>query len=220
MKKILKIIFIILLIILIKFIYSFTINEIIIFNYNKKIYNTSLIKTLYILNFNQPYIAYYNEGNILYNKENYKEAINKYNKAISKNPPQDKVCDVRINLSLSIIKNITSNDYKTVYNELEKAKNNLYNNNCANPIDNSGYSPDAEKLEEEIKDLQNNINVEFIKIKSDDTNAQEEEEKNEDYSDIEEELKQIEKESRADRETDLSSYENIGNSSYYSGKNW
>ena len=62
MKKILKIIFIILLIILIKLILSFSINEIIILNYNNKVYNKTLIKILYILNFNQPYIAYYNEG--------------------------------------------------------------------------------------------------------------------------------------------------------------
>ena len=84
MKKILKITLIKLLLILIKLILSFSINEIIIRNYNNSIYNSTLIKSLYILNITEPYIAYYNEGNILYKKENYKEALNKYNKALKK----------------------------------------------------------------------------------------------------------------------------------------
>lgn len=160
MKKILKMLLIICIIILIKLLLSFSINEIIILNYNNKIYNSILVKTLYIFNFNESYIAYYNEGNILYQKKKYDKAIKNYYKSIEKKPPQKKICDIRINLSLSMIKNISSTDYKTIYDQLEEAKGNLYKNNCANAINNKGYSQDAEKFEEEIKKMQNELNKE------------------------------------------------------------
>lgn len=215
----LKLTFIFLLLLLTKFILSFSINEIIIWNYSNKIYNSILIKTSYVFNFHQSYIAYYNDGNILYKKGNYTEAIEKYNKAISKNPPSKKVCNIRINLSLVIIKNITSNDYKIIYGQLEEAKNNLYNNNCANSIDNSGYSQDAEKLEEEIKNLQDQLNNNSNN-KSDNSQNQEKSKNGKDYSDIEEELKKIEREANANRQSNMTIYENMSDYSYYSGKKW
>ena len=56
------------------------INNIIKEDYKKQVYDSKLIKSLYIFNFNQPYIAYYNEGNILYNLEEYEKAKEKYEK--------------------------------------------------------------------------------------------------------------------------------------------
>ena len=46
MKKILKVVLVILLIILLKLSSVFIVNEVIIINYNKKKYNTSLVKYL------------------------------------------------------------------------------------------------------------------------------------------------------------------------------
>lgn len=221
MKKILKLIFTISLIIFIKLTFIFVLNEIIILSYNNNIYNSFLVKGLYLFNFNQSYIAYYNEGNILYKKEYYDKAITKYNKAINNNPPQEKVCDIRINLSLAMIKNINSKDYKTIYNQLEDAKGNLYNNNCASPIDDNGYSKEAEKLEEEIKKLQNQLNNSSQDNSKDDDNDDDDENNEKDeYSKIEDELKQNEKEANANRQSDMSRYENMGDYSYYSGKTW
>lgn len=224
MKKKLKLTCIItLIVILAKFIFTFTINEIIILNYNNNVYNTSLIKVLYPFNFSQPYIFFYNNGNLLYKEGKYTEAIEKYKKAIEKKPPQARICDVRINLSLAMIKEIDDSfDYNTTYNQLENAKTNLYNNNCANKKDNSGYSQDAENLEEEIKKLQDELK------NSSDTNDKEQEnsqeqnqnQEQEDYSDIEEELKKIEKNSNSSRQSDMATYENMGDYSYYSGKKW
>lgn len=220
MKRILKILSIILSIVLLKIVFTFTINEIIISNYNNNIYNTNLIKLLYPFNFNQSYIVFYNNGNLLYKKEKYNEAIEKYKKALTKNPPQNKICDIRINVSLSMIREIDEKfDYNSAYNQLEDAKKNLYNNNCANQVDNSGYSEDAEKLEEEIKQLQIELNN-----SSDPTEKEDEEDDNKegqaDYSDIEEELKEIKKQSNANRQYDMTIYENMGDYSYYSGKRW
>lgn len=218
MKKSLKILLIFLCIILFKFITTYTINEIIIFNYNHNIFNSLLVKSLYIFNFNQSYIAYYNDGNILYQNQKYDIAIKKYQKALDKKPPQNKVCDIRINLSLSIIKQIDTSDYKTAFDQLEEAKSNLYNNNCASQIDNSGYSKDAEQLEEEIKTLQNQLNNSSNDSQpdnDDDNNKEEEIDSN-----IEEQLKEIEKNSNASRQSDIQDYENLGDYSYYSGKKW
>lgn len=218
MKKTLKILSIILSLILLRLLISFTVNEIIKINYNNNIYNSHLVKTLYLFNFNQPYIAYYNEGNILYKTEKYDDASKKYRKSLEKNPPQSKVCDIRINLSLTLIKQIDSSNYKTVYNKLEEAKNNLYINNCASETDDSGYSNDAEKLEEEIKKLQSELNSSPSSNPSNDKDKEPEDKK--DYSDIEEKLKEIEKDSNASRQSDMDIYENMGDYSYYSKKRW
>ena len=219
MKKILTIIFIILAIILTKLVLYFAINELIIFNYNNHIYNDSLIKVLYPLNYNQSYIAYYNEGNIMYRKGKYEEAINKYKKALDKKPPKKKVCDVRINLSLAMVYNITSTDKDEIYNELEKAKNVLYENHCADSEDNSGYSQDAEQLEEEIKELQEKLN-EQNNDQPDQPDDNTDPEPEEDYSDIEEQLAELERESNENRQENMTSYEYMGNYEYYDGKKW
>ena len=93
MRKLLKILVIILLIFLTRIFLSFIINEIIIYNYNHNKYNKYLIKSLYILNINEPYIAYYNHGNILFKRKDYKNAITKYEKALKSNPNRNRICD-------------------------------------------------------------------------------------------------------------------------------
>lgn len=222
MKKYLKITLIILAIILLKLLYSFSINEIIIKNYNNGTYNKVLIKTLYFLNLNEPYIAYYNEGNIQYKLENYDKAIEKYNKALNKRPSRKRVCDIRINLSLAMIKNINQNDdYQTVFNQLEEAKNNLYNDNCASPTDYSGQSQDAEYLEEEIKKLQEELNSDPSDPNNDPNDDPNNEPNNDDdYKEIEERLKEIEKEAQKNREEDLKDDKYLNDYSYYDGKKW
>ncbi len=65
-KKILTIIEVLLLILLIKLVATFIINEIFIQNYNKGKYNTDNLKILSITNFPESYILHYNQGNTLY----------------------------------------------------------------------------------------------------------------------------------------------------------
>ena len=219
MKKALKIILVIFLIIFLKLSFSYAINEIIIYNYNAGKYNNNLVKLLYVFNFHQPYIAYYNEGNILYQKNNYDEAIAKYNEALNKRPPLKRVCDIRINLSLAIIKNININNKTEDLQKLEEAKNNLYENNCANPIDDSGNSKDAEKLEEEINELEKQLEDNSNDSSPDDNNTNGEEE-NKNTQNIEEKLKEQKKKSNSSRQEDLTTYENMEDYEYYSGKRW
>ena len=177
----------------------------------------SLIKTLYILNINQPYIVYYNEGNILFKNEEYSKAINKYEKALDKHPNKKRTCDIRINMSLAKIKNITTNDKKEMYDLLEDAKINLYNNGCANKDDDNGYSQEAEKLEKEIQELQD-------KIENDNNNDNNQTNRNEPNREIdpslEERIRQLQRESASSRSSDLRYYENINDYTFYSGRRW
>ena len=76
MKKWLKGLLGVLMIILVKLIMAFMVNEIIIYNYNNNIYNLNLVKSLYFLNFSQSYIAYYNDGN-LFERDDFYTVISK-----------------------------------------------------------------------------------------------------------------------------------------------
>ena len=219
MKKLLKILTIIFLVLFIKFSFTYTINEIIIYNYKNNNYNTKIIKLLYLFNFYQKYIVYYNEGNILYKTNNYEDAIKKYEIALNKKPPENKICDIRINLSLSIIKNINGDNKTEILDNLNKAKNNLYENNCANPIDDSGKSKDEEQLEEEIKQLEEQIKNN-TNSNSSNNEPEESSPNNEDYTEIEEQLKENEQKSNANRQDELNIYENMGKNDYYTGKRW
>lgn len=219
MKKTFRVIFAVAVIVLLRLIVSFSVNSIVISDYKKQIYDSKLVKILYVLNFNQPYVAYYNEGNILYNLEEYEKAIKKYEKALEKQPPQKKICSIRVNLSLSIIKSINSTDYNEVYNQLESAKNNLYNNNCASPIDDSGYSKKAKQLEIEIIKLEEKLNNQTTN-NGQTTEEEDPKESKVDDSTIEAKLKEIEKNAYSNRQEDLTISKELGDYSYYSGKRW
>lgn len=217
MKKLLKIGIIFLFLILIKLLLSFTLNKILIKEYNRGNYKKDYVKVLKLLNTNERYIVYYNEGNILYQEEKYDEAINNYKKALEKNPPKKKACDIRINLSITYIQNIKSTNKQVILEELKNARENLYNDHCADPEDNSGRSKEAESLEEIIKEMEEEL--ESNSGNQNGNSTSEEEEEDDDQS-LEEELQEINKDAKASRETQLEDYKNLGNYQYYSGKSW
>lgn len=219
MKKSIKIINIIFSVIFIKLILIFTINEIVISNYHNKIYNMSLINSLYFFTYNQSYIVYYNHGNILYNQKNYQEAINKYKQALTKNPPQKRVCDIRINLALSFIETIDLKDTNETLDILKEARYNLYENKCVDPNYENSYSLDAEDLEKEIKKLEE----ELSNTESNQNNNNDNDDHNNDddsYKEIEEKIKENEKQANANRRKNLNDSYNLDNYEYYNGKRW
>ena len=221
MKKTIKILLIIFIIVFLKLIYSYTVNSFIISNYNSDVYNTKIVKLLYFGNFPESYVAHYNEGNILYRKGNYKKALTKYKKALKKNPPKGKKCDIRINMSLSMLKLIDSNnDNKTILKELKEARENLYNHHCADENDDSGYSYEAEQLEDEIRKLEEQYQNQDGGGSGDDPNEDpnEDPDDGDDYSEIEQEFKDKEKQNNSNRQDDLNEYEN--QYTYYNGDKW
>ncbi len=105
-KKILKVLIIIIIISvsIIVFIGSkVLINNSFIRNYDKPNNEVKMI-LLSALNIYEPYVAHYNYGNYYYKEEMYEEAIDKYRKTLEYDIPKSRICDVKINLGLSLVK--------------------------------------------------------------------------------------------------------------------
>lgn len=219
MKNGIKVLLFITCILFLKFFSTFFINQIIIKDYSQQKYDTNLVESLYIANISEPYISYYNHGNLLYQTKEYQKAIDKYKIALKKNPPKEKVCDIEINLSITIIATIDVNNTEDALSKLKEARNVLYENNCANKNDNNGNSEKAENLKEEIKKLEeqlkSNTNKNDPKEEEENKKPDEKEEKN-----IEEELKENRQKANQNRQDQLQYFENSINGSYYYGKTW
>lgn len=155
-RKVLMTICVILGIILLKLIYSYLMNSILINKYENSEYDENIAKSLDFLNFTESYIANYNYGNVLYKNGKYEDAIEQYKQALQRNVPEDRDCSVRINYALAICKNVQvdeSNEQsiRDAIKQYESAIDVLTENGCANKEDNNGHNKDAEQLKEDIQ---------------------------------------------------------------------
>ena len=171
---------------------------------------------LYTLNLNLSYIDYYNHGNLYYQKEEYENAIDRYEIALTKNPPKKRVCDIRINLSLATVKLAIMKEDASY---LKKAREILYQDDCAHEEDDTGSSKNAEKLEQEIKELEKNV------VGEDPENPDPNEDPNPDpeipnEENIEEQLKKEIIQNNQIRNENIQTWENLNNYEYYNGKSW
>lgn len=221
MKKVFLFIYVILIVAFLKLVITFTVNEVFISRYNKKNYEENLVKSLLLFNFSESYIAHYNYGNVLYKLGDYEEAIVKYEKALSNRVPDNRVCDVRVNLALAMVSDI--DDSLTMEEKrplLKKARKVLYVDECAHEEDDAGRSKKAEEVEAEIRKLEEEKEEENKDSddnkKDDDNNATTDENKK--VEEIEERNKAAIKE----RSEDLDRDENLDNYNfdYYDGKKW
>jgi len=172
-KKIIIIVYIILLLIAIKLIATFITDEIFISKYNDGIYDVNDVRSLFILNAFERYTAHYNYGNILYYNNDFDGAIDEYEKALTLSPPKDKEEDIRTNL------------------EIAKSRK-----------ENSAGDPDKQGTDEEKQG-----------------NKPKEKQKGSD--EIEEKLKEIQKESASERQEHLESMKQLDKPyKYYPGKRW
>ena len=220
MKKFFKILFVLLLILLVRFIIAFIINETVINNYNNKKYNDDLIKTLYIFNISESYIVYYNDGNISYMNNKYNDAIKKYNDALDRNPPTKRACDIRVNLSLAYLKLIDKNGNKDeILKKLDEIKELLLKDGCASESGNDGKSNDSEELKQEVEKLEEQIkngNATNDNNNGNDNNGEDDGK----YDEIEQKIKEQEKNANTNRQKDMSTYENLNSNQFYYGKKW
>lgn len=221
----------ILLIIAIKLVFTYAINELFIINYNNNDYSESILKPLYWFNFIEPCNVYYNNGNVLYKTNDFNGAIERYKKALELFPSKKKECKIRINLCLAMLKKINFDDIQEddidkILKELEEAKEVLLEHGCANRNDNNGHDKDAEQLKKEIEEMEEKLKElkenDEDETKEDDKNKEEnnnkEEKKN--LDEIEEKIKDIRKQGIEERQEEIEKRKMIQNYSYYNGKKW
>jgi len=225
MKKVIIFIYVFVLVVFIEILITYAINEIYISKYDKGNYDKGLVKSLFVLNYNERYIPYYNYGNYLYKTGDYKNAVLEYEKALEKNVSNKRVCFVRINLSLALT-NTVSEDMSTdkkleIY---EKARKVLYEDNCAQEgEEQGGKNEDAEQLEEEIQEKEKETKEDGSnqggQDKEDDSDSEKDEkEKEQKKSD---ELEERNKDANKNRQEGLEEYKDQDNrGNYYSGKKW
>lgn len=224
MKKRFIIIYIALSIILFKLIFNYVVNERFIFNYNNGNYNKKDIDSLFIFNISEPYIVHYNYANILYNNNQYNKAIEEYKKSLNLFVPKKRVCNVRINLSLAIIADISLNNldsdetYK-ILNKLKEAKAVLYQDGCANTENDNGKSQEAETLENEIKKIEKELSGNTDEDNNN-SNKESNSNNNKEQDNLEKELKDIQKQTWAERKEKAEQSESYNSNNSYSGKIW
>lgn len=114
------------------------------------------------LNILEPYIAHFNYGDALFIKGEYENAEDQFRQSLAKNPPQDKICDIRVNLARAIegqadvkIKAKRYDDAIVLY---DKAKTVLYGDGCAMPTNDSGKSEEAEDAKKRLSEKKDEAN--------------------------------------------------------------
>ena len=221
MRKVLTFIYLFILIVFLKLFITFVINEMYISKYNKGDYYKNLVKSLFVLNFSERYIAYYNYGNLLYQIGYFEDAINEYNKALELKVPEDRVCDIRINLSIATLSTMMDDmECEEKYEIYEKALDILYTNGCAEEDDDTGISESAEKLEEEILRLyaeEKAICEQQGSSGKDDDKTDEEKEEDQKKHD---ELEDRNDSANESRQEELDEMEDYDDYEYYNGKKW
>lgn len=158
LKRVILTAFVILLVAWGKVAYNYAFTEKVIDKYEKEDYESSL-KSVRNVNFIEPYVALYDEGNLYYKNYDYKNAIKMYKEALKKNPTDDIDCKIRINLALSMVRALPD-DYDSAdkiedsIKELKEARDILIENGCASDQkDEVGHNETAQQLKEELDKL-------------------------------------------------------------------
>ena len=226
-RKVIIVLYIILILIAVKLIYNQLLNTILINDYNNNKYNENYAKALTYVNFPQQYVANYNYGNVLYKNGEYEEAIKKYEEALNGIIPEDKECNIRINYALAICKTVQvdesdSQSKKNSIQTYEKAIEVLIEKGCANKDNDNGHSEKAEQLK---KDIQKEIDrLKRLENSSSDSEEEKEEQKevNEKETEtIERKIQDIKENAIQDQREVENKYKNYGNFNYTMvEKNW
>ena len=227
MKKIVTVLWGLLLCCLLCLVTNFVANEVFVKNYEAGNYKENRLSAL---GFTEPYISYYNEGNLYYQKGNYEDAIKAYQTALSHHPTKQRECSIRINLALSMIAPIDSSqlsdqELEQTIATLENAKKILCEHDCATE-DGKGHSKEAQTLKDdidrflkELKDKQNSDSKDSDKS-GDEEKDTEKEEPIENKDTVEEQLKELQNQSNTERSQSLSQSEHLNDFDFYDGQNW
>ena len=226
-RKIVIVIYIILILISFKLLYNIGTNSRLINKYNNGEYTDNIARNLTYFNFLQRYVANYNYGNILYQKGEYESAIEEYKKALKGIVPKYKECNIRINYALAICRTVNVNEknqdsIKNAIKTYETAIEVLTEDGCANKTNNKGHSQKAEQLK---KDIQKEIDrlKKLEKIENDSNEEKEENKKDktkEDVETIESKIQNIKEEATKDQRETESKFTNYNKDINTRTKNW
>ena len=212
-------------------------------NYDKGIYKSSDVNQ--ILGFTQPYVYHYNNGNVYYNEGDYQGAEDEYRTALGYKPGGEKDCKTRINLALSIVKQIdpesvTAANLDETLERLDDARDILVANGCAHRDDEDGHNKDAQTLKDEIDDFEEQLKQSVQEQENgggtddqdepddqddqdDSDNGDDEQEKSSasDEEKIKEKLQEIQGDSLNQRNSEMDTYKSYKDGyNYYSGRTW
>lgn len=142
--------------ILLKFVFTYMYNEWVITRYDEEDYSENF-SLLEMMNFTEQYIVYYNNGNVSYQLHNYDDAIQYYEQALEKDPPEGKECPIRINLALAKLGLLDKDCFseKKIENTIALLQDCLHilsEDGCATD-DGNGHDNRAQRLYDEIKEL-------------------------------------------------------------------
>ena len=217
-RKILIVVYILLIGITLEWIFTMVTNSRIVSNYHKGNYLKNQAKVLTYLKFPQKYVASYNYGNILYQMGEYEEAIEEYNKALEGIVPKEKECSIRVE-----VKEQDQDSIKNAIKTYESAIDLLTQNGCAGKEDMAGHSQKAEQLK---KDIQKEIDRLKQKLdqeedEQDKENQEEQQEKKKENVDpIEEKLQDIKKDAIKDQREVENQYKQYKRDEDRPKKNW
>lgn len=155
-KTIIIVAYVVLGLLLFKFAFTYGYNEWVISKYEEEDYSENFA-LLEVMNVSEPYIVYYNNGNVMYQRMDYEAALDYYKQALEHNPPEGKECAIRINMALTMLKFLPE-DYANPekiddsIKLLEDCLDVLSEDDCANEYGN-GHNNRAQRLYDEIKDI-------------------------------------------------------------------
>ena len=134
-------------------------------------YHPEIEERLTELNFPDGYIVWYNLGNYYFEEGDYKEAEDCYYRAIECGIPYEKECEVKINLALAMINQLSDEEWdsfldaetsaemdaqaRNVEKTLITARTILIEDGCAHEDDEDGHNEQAQILKDEIDELLN-----------------------------------------------------------------
>ncbi len=118
------------------------------------------------LGFVEPYVNYYNRGNIYYALGQYELAESEYEQAMRSELQERQDCRLRVNYALSMVEQIhpneiTEENLDDVLAILDEARDILCENGCASRDDNSGHFPAAQTLKNEIDEFERQLLEQF-----------------------------------------------------------
>ena len=215
---------------LVIFMYRYLVNEKFISLYENGEYEEENIESLSLLNINEPYIYYYNLGNVYYKNDDFDNAIESYERALELHPTKEKECDIRINLALAKLEKI-DDDYNQEENIdktldiLDEAREVLLEKDCATE-DGDGHNSEAQELKEDIDDFEEELKKNKKEENDKDSDKDKDEEQQDNYTeDAKEKLLEKKKqtyENRLDGMETVNSIMDWDNSGYdyYDGKTW